>query len=109
MNLIIAYILPDKLPEVKKIFHENDCLKYSVMDAFGHREQDTFQESYRGIAVEVDLIPKIRIEVAVKKENVEKVVKSILEGGKSGRLGAGKIFVLPIESSYSIHTGEKTS
>ena len=107
MKLIIAYIQPEKFNRVKKILFEKNIHKISVVDAFGHSEESGYLESYRGVEMEIDLLKKIRLEIAVNEDYVEQVVNAILEGGKTGELGDGKIFVLPIEQCYRIRTGEK--
>lgn len=109
MKLIIAYIKPDKLNEVKKILHDKEIHRYSVVDAFGHSDEKGYLESYRGVEMEFDLHQKTRIEIAVNDDYVRPVVDAILAGGKSGKLGDGKIFVLPIESAFRIRTGEEGS
>jgi len=106
MKLIIAYIQPEKFQMVKKILHSKDIHRISVIDAYGHSDEDGYLESYRGVELEIDLLKKIRLEIAVNDEFVAKVIDAILEGGKSGQIGDGKIFVIPIEQVYRIRTGE---
>ena len=106
MKLIIAYIQPEKLNEVKQILYRNDIHKISVMDSFGHSEEPSYLEKWRGVELEIDLLKKIRLEIAVNDEYVDKVIKSVLDGGKSGKIGDGKIFVISLDNCYRIRTGE---
>jgi len=104
MKLVIAYIKPDKLGVVKQALYDNSIKRFSVSDVYGHSDEDGIAESYRGIEIQVDLINKIKIEIALNDEFVEVAVNAILEAGKSGQLGDGKIFVLPIEQAYRIRS-----
>ena len=106
MKLIVAYIQPDKLNEIKKILYSKDISRFSVIDAFGHSEEEGVHESYRGVEMEIDLVKKIRLEIAVNDDYVEPTVQSIINGGKTGTLGDGKIFVIPLDNCYRIRTGE---
>jgi len=109
MKLIISYIQPDKLSMIKKILYENNIHRFSVSDAYGHSDEEGVLESYRGVEMEIDLHKKIRIEIAVNDEFVDPVIQSIINGGKTGSLGDGKIFVLPIDQCFRIRTGEEGS
>jgi nitrogen regulatory protein P-II 2 len=109
MKLIIAYIQPEKLNGVKKILYGQKIHRFSVVDAFGHSEEVGILESYRGVEMEIDLLKKIRLEIAVNDDFVDPVVKAIIEGGKTGAIGDGKIFVIPIENCFRIRTGEEGS
>lgn len=107
MRLIIAYIRPEKLPEVKQALFKRDVLKISVSNALGCGDEPTIYEQYRGTTSEVDLHKKVRIEVAVNQDYVQNVIDGIVEGAQTGDVGDGKIFVLPLEDCYRIRTGEK--
>lgn len=109
MKLIIAYIQPRKINIVKQMLHERNINRYSICDAYGHSDEPAVMENYRGIEVEVDLTKKTRIEVAVNDNYVQSVVDSLMNGGKEGEIGIGKIFVLPLEECYSIATGNTGS
>ncbi|MBN1114168.1 MAG: P-II family nitrogen regulator [Oligoflexia bacterium] len=107
MKLIIAYIEPERLMNVKEILYKNKIHCFSVMDSYGHSFNDKhFLEMYRGVEMEVDLAKKIRVEIAVNESYVDITIKSLLQGGKKGQLGDGKIFVLPLNECYRISTGE---
>jgi nitrogen regulatory protein P-II 2 len=107
MKLIIAYIQPYKLQDVKKALYEAEVRKMSVTNALGCGEQHGYEESYRGIKFEVNLLKKVRLEIAVNEDFVEKTVDAICAGAKTGNIGDGKIFVLDLPECIRIRTGEK--
>jgi len=79
----------------------------SVTNALGCGEQHGYQESYRGIKFEVNLLKKVRLEIAVNEDFVEKTVNAIIEGAKTGQIGDGKIFILDLPECIRIRTGER--
>ena len=107
MKLVIAYIQPHKLQDVKKALYKAEVYKMSVTNALGCGEQHGYQESYRGIKFEVDLLKKVRLEIAVNEDFVEKTINAIIEGAKTGQIGDGKIFVLDLSECLRIRTGER--
>jgi len=107
MKLIIAYIQPHKLQDVKKALYKAEVHKMSVTNALGCGEQQGYEESYRGIKFEVNLLKKVRLEVAVNEDFVDKTIEAIIEGAKTGQIGDGKIFVLNLNECIRIRTGEK--
>ncbi|MFH1884215.1 MAG: P-II family nitrogen regulator [Planctomycetota bacterium] len=107
MKLVIAYIQPHKLQDVKKALYKAQVGKMSVTNALGCGEQQGYEESYRGIKFEVNLLKKVRLEIAVNDDFVEKTIESIVEGAKTGKIGDGKIFVLDLNECIRIRTGEK--
>ena len=107
MKMISAIINPSKLNKIKKLLYSNGINRFFISDCFGHSDEEHHHENYRGVEMEIDLKRKIQIQMAVNDEFVDKAVSSILEGGKSGKIGAGKIFIYPIEKCYSIATGEE--
>ena len=107
MKLIIAYIQPQKLNSVKQALYSKEIYKISVTNALGCGQQKGFHENYRGVDVEVNLLKKVRVEVAVNEEFVDQTVEAIIAGARTGNIGDGKIFVVPIEESIRIRTGEK--
>ena len=107
MKLIIAYIQPHKLQDVKKALYKAEVHKMSVTNALGSGEQQGYEESYRGIKFEVNLLKKVRIEIAVNEDFVDKTIEAIIEGAKTGQIGDGKIFVLDLIECIRIRTGEK--
>lgn len=107
MKLIIAYIQPHKLESVKKSLAKEDVAKMSVTNSLGCGAQKGYHESYRGIEFDVNLLKKIRIEIAVSEPFVEKTIKAIIDGAKTGEIGDGKIFILEMADCIRIRTGER--
>jgi nitrogen regulatory protein P-II 1 len=109
MKLIIAYIQPDKLNEVKQELYRAEVYKISVTNALGCGQQMGFTETYRGVAIEVNLLKKVRIEIAVNDDFVKKTTDAIIKGAKTGNIGDGKIFIVPLEETIRIRSGETGS
>ncbi len=107
MKLIVAYIQPHKLKDVKQALYKAKVYKLSVTNALGCGEQHGYEESYRGIKFEVNLLKKVRLDIAVNEEFVEKTINAIIDGAKTGNIGDGKIFVLELGECIRIRTGEK--
>jgi nitrogen regulatory protein P-II 1 len=106
MKLIIAYIQPERLNQVKQALYENEVFKISVTNALGCGQQKGYHESYRGVDYEVNLLKKLRIEIAVNDDFVKPTVDAIIEGARTGNIGDGKIFVLELPQCIRIRTGE---
>jgi nitrogen regulatory protein P-II 1 len=106
MKLIIAFIQPEKLTDVKQSLYKNDIYKMSVTNALGCGQQKGYHESYRGADIEVNLLKKLRIEVAVTDEYVKKTTDAIVNGAKTGEIGDGKIFIIDLGECIRIRTGE---
>lgn len=109
MKLIIAYIQPHKLNDVKQELYKADVFKISVTNAMGCGQQKGYTETYRGVEIEVNLLKKVRIEIAVNDAFVRPTVDAIVAGARSGEIGDGKIFILPLEDCIRIRTGETGS
>ena len=107
MKLIIAYIQPHKLESVKQCLIKSDVAKMSVTNSVGCGAQKGYHESYRGVEFDVNLIKKIRIEIAVSEPFVDKTIEAIIEGAKTGTIGDGKIFVVDMVECIRIRTGER--
>lgn len=107
MKLIIAYIQPHKLQDVKKALYKKEVFKMSVTNALGCGEQQGYTESYRGIKFEVNLLKKVRLEIAVNEDFVERTIDAIIEGARTGQIGDGKIFIVDLPQCVRIRTGEK--
>ena len=107
MKFIVAYIQPHKLKDVKEALFKAKVCKMSVTNALGCGEQHGYEESYRGIKFEVNLLKKVRIEIAVNQEFVELTIDAIIKGAKSGEIGDGKIFVLDLVECVRIRTGDR--
>ncbi len=106
MKLIIAYIQPHKLEDVKKALAEADVAKMSVTNSLGCGAQMGFEESYRGIKFEVNLLKKIRLEIAVNDDFLKKTVDTVISAARTGEIGDGKIFVLDLADCIRIRTGD---
>jgi len=107
MKLIIAYIQPYMLNSVKQELFAAGVHKMSVTNSKGCGQQMGFTETYRGVEMEVNLLDKIRIEIAVNDDFVDITTQAIIKGARSGKIGDGKIFVLPIERTIRIRSGEE--
>ncbi|MBC8018518.1 MAG: P-II family nitrogen regulator [Verrucomicrobia bacterium] len=107
MKLIEAIIKPFKLDEVKDALNEIGIEGITVSEVKGFGRQKGHTELYRGAEYVVDFIPKIKMEIAVSDDLVAKVVETIQNTAKTGRIGDGKIFVIALEEAVRIRTGEK--
>ena len=107
MKKIEAIIKPFKLDEVKEALHEIGIQGMTVTEVKGFGRQKGHTELYRGAEYVVDFLPKIKLEIAVSDEMADKVVDAIVGSANTGRIGDGKIFVLPVEEAIRIRTGEK--
>ena len=106
MKMIVAMIQPHKLPDVKKALFDAEIHKMTVTNVLGCGQQKGFSETYRGIVHEVNLLKKVRLEIAVNEDFVEPTIKAIIKGARSGKIGDGKIFVLDLPRCIRIRTGE---
>ena len=107
MRKVEAVIKPFKLDEVKEALSAIGIQGMTVTEVKGFGRQKGHTELYRGAEYVVDFLPKIKIEITVSDEMAEKVVEAIVEAANTGRIGDGKIFVLPLEEAVRIRTGER--
>jgi nitrogen regulatory protein P-II 1 len=107
MKKIEAVIKPFKLDEVKEALHEIGVQGMTVTEVKGFGRQKGHTELYRGAEYVVDFLPKIKLEIAVSDDLADKVVEAIAGAANTGRIGDGKIFVLPIEQAVRIRTNER--
>jgi len=108
MKLIIAMIQPYKLPDVKQALFNAEVYKMTVSNVLGCGQQKGYPETYRGIEIdEVNLLKKIRLEIAVNEDFVERTIDAIKKGAHTGKIGDGKIFVLDLPRCIRIRTGEE--
>ena len=105
MKSIVAIIRPEKYADVKKALSEIGCNAMNVSEVKGRGSQRGIRESYRGSSFCIDLIPKTRIEIVVKEEDVDSIIEAIKKGAYTGNIGDGKIFVYPIENVIRLRTG----
>lgn len=107
MKLVIAYIQPEKLNDVKQSLYAAEIYKVSVSNALGCGQQKGYHETYRGVDLEVNLLKKVRLEIAVNEAFVQPTIDAIVRGARTGKIGDGKILVLPLERCVRIRTGEE--
>ena len=107
MKLIIAYIQPERLNAVKQALFAREIYKMSATNALGCGQQGGYVHMYRGATEEVTLHKKMRLSIAVNDDYVQKTIDAIIEGARTGDIGDGKIFVLPMEECIRIRTGER--
>jgi len=106
MKLIIAYIQPEKLNDVKQALYESEIYKLSATNALGCGQQKGYHESYRGVDIEVNLLKKVRLELAVNDDFVQPTIDAIIKGARSGNIGDGKILIVDLVECVRIRTGE---
>ena len=107
MKLIVAIIQPHKLPDVKQALFEEEVYLMTVSTALGSGRQMGYTETYRGVPTEINLLNKIRLEIAVNEDFVEPTINAIMKGAKTGNIGDGKIFVLDLPHCVRIRTMER--
>ena len=107
MKLITAFIQPSRLPAVKKALYGREVHKMSVTNAVGSGRQMGYTETYRGVQFEVNLLKKVRLDIAVNEDFVEPTIEAIVEAARSGEIGDGKIFVQELLDCVRIRTGER--
>jgi len=106
MKLIVAFIQPDKLNDVKQELFKAEVKKMSVTNALGCGQQMGYHESYRGVDIEVNLLKKVRIEIAVNDDFLKPTLDAIINGARTGEIGDGKIFVSTLDECIRIRSGE---
>jgi len=107
MKLIIAYIQPEKLNDVKQELYKEKIYRMSVTNALGCGQQKGYKESYRGAVSEVNLLKKVRLEIGINEDYMESTIKAIMKGAQTGKIGDGKIFVLDLNDCIRIRTEER--
>ena len=107
MKKIEAIIKPFKLDDVKETLNEIGIQGMTIVEVKGYGRQKGHKEIYRGAEYVVDFIPKIKIELVVSEDSLDKVVDSITKAANTGKIGDGKIFVLPVEEAIRVRTGER--
>jgi nitrogen regulatory protein PII len=107
MKKVEAIIKPFKLDDVKEALNEIGLQGMTISEVKGYGRQKGHKEIYRGAEYVVDFIPKIKLEIVIEDDRVEAVVKKIQQAANTGKIGDGKIFVLPVEEAIRVRTGEK--
>jgi nitrogen regulatory protein P-II 1 len=107
MKLIKAIVRPNKVDEVKEALSKLSISGMTVTEVRGHGKQKGHTAVYRGKEYDVSLLPKMEIEVVVQDGVVDEVIGAIAQAARTGEIGDGRVFVIPIEQSYRIRTGER--
>ena len=107
MKKIEAIIKPFKLDEVKEALHEVGLQGITVVEAKGFGRQKGHTELYRGAEYVVDFLPKVKLEIVVEDEMLDRAVEAIQNAAHTGRIGDGKIFIVPIQDAIRVRTGER--
>ena len=107
MKMITTLIQPSKLEEVKKALFDADVHKMTVTSALGCGQQKGYTETFRGVKSEINLLNKIRIDIAVNEDFVEPTIEAIIRAARTGNIGDGKIFISDLVECIRIRTGER--
>ncbi len=106
MKMVVAVVRPEAVEDIKKELFDAEIFKMTVFPVKGCGQQKGYTESYRGTVINVNLLKKVRFEIVVNDEFVKPTVDAIMKAARTGGIGDGKIFVLPVEQVYRIRTGE---
>jgi nitrogen regulatory protein P-II 1 len=106
MKMVQAIIKPERLDSVKKALEDKGFIALSIIEIKGRGEQKGITLEYRGKKVEVDTLPKVKLEIVVKDEDVDPIISIIRSAARTGKIGDGKIFVLPVEMMAKVRTDE---
>ncbi len=109
MKLIVGIVKPFKVDEVKDALKELGVQGLTVSEVQGFGRQRGHTEVYRGAEYTVDFVPKVRVEILVDDADTDRVVESLIGAARTGKIGDGKVWVVPIEAAYRIRTGESGS
>ena len=107
--MIKAVIRPERLEFVKKALEKNGIYGMTVIAVEGRGDQKGISLQYRGGAINVDMIPKAQLEIVVKDDEVDLVLQAICQGARTGKMGDGRIFIIPVERSIKVRTGEEVT
>ena len=108
MKLIKAIVRPNKVDEVREALEELNISGMTVTEVRGHGKQKGHTAIYRGKEYNVSLLPKMEIELVVSDEVADEAIKAIIQAARTGEIGDGRVFVMPVGQSYRIRTGEQT-
>ncbi len=106
MKKVEAIIRPEKLEDVKKALENKGIVAMTITEVRGRGEQKGIKLQFRGRTMDVDLLPKVKIEIVVEDSKVDTVINTIANSARTGKYGDGKIFVIPVEKSVRVRTGE---
>jgi len=107
VKLVTAIVKPFKLDDVKSALETLGVLGLTVSEVRGYGRQKGHTEVYRGAEYTVDLVPKVRVEILVDDLDADKVVETVVEAARTGKIGDGKVWVTPVESVVRVRTGER--
>jgi nitrogen regulatory protein PII len=107
MKLVKSIVRPDKVDEVRDALEKLKLAGMTVTDVRGHGRQKGHTAVYRGKEYSVTLLPKVQIEVVVPDSAVDDVIRAVIQAARTGEIGDGRVFVLPVEQGYNIRTGER--
>ncbi|MFJ8436604.1 P-II family nitrogen regulator [Kitasatospora sp. NPDC094019] len=107
MKLITAVIKPHRLDEVKAALQSFGVHGLTVSEASGYGRQRGHTEVYRGAEYTVDLVPKVRVEVLVEDEDAEQLIEVLVEAARTGKIGDGKVWTIPVDTAVRVRTGER--
>jgi len=107
MKLVVAIVKPFKVDDVKTALQANGVVGMTVSDAAGFGRQGGHTEVYRGAEYTVDLVPKVRIEALIEDGDVGKVVDAVVAAAQTGKIGDGKVWVIPVDEVVRVRTGER--
>jgi len=106
MKMVKAIIKPERFEFVKKALEDKGFISMTISEVKGRGEQKGITLEYRGGQYTVDLLPKIQLEIIVRDSDVDNLLATITESARTGKIGDGKIFIIPVEKSIRIRTGE---
>ncbi len=106
MKMVQAIIRPEKLDGVKKALEEKGFIAMSITEVSGRGEQKGIHLEYRGKKVEVDVIPKIKVELVIEDKDTDTVISTVRASARTGKVGDGKIFILPVDMMCKVRTDE---
>ena len=109
MKMVKAIIKPERFEFVKKALEDKGFIGMTISEVKGRGEQKGIALQYRGGLMTVDLLPKIQLEIVIRDSDVDTIVVTITEAARTGKIGDGKIFIIPVEKSIRIRTGEMES
>ncbi|MFJ4090264.1 P-II family nitrogen regulator [Kitasatospora sp. NPDC089913] len=107
MKLVTAIVKPFKLDEVKRALQAAGVHGLTVSEASGYGRQHGHTEVYRGAEYRIDLVPKVRIEVVVEDEDADLVIEAVVRAARTGKIGDGKVWAVPVETVVRVRTGER--
>jgi nitrogen regulatory protein P-II 1 len=107
MKLIMAIVRPSKAEEIKDALSQFNISGMTLSEVRGHGRQKGHTAIYRGKEYNVSLLPKMKLEIVIPDDLVEETLRTIIETARTGEIGDGRVFVLPVEEGYNIRTGEK--